>query len=280
MIYRQAPPGWSYTDANPFTPDGSYGLEWSCFCILDRDDGQFFTGRSGDGPFSARFGRRVAHLENRLIDFLCYENAHNRTVILLFPEGVDVERFVARALSQTPHASVVRADDPEVIVHSTTLAAWESICTDGQLEAASRLPRPGRRLDPLSEVARYLRNEPPEYGDYIMFGELGSTAPERIVASYQAGRFITDDDAVYEPGVRLYFDNHRMIRDQRIARDGLHTAKVHGQLPLSPYLLAAVRVTDLDPEKEARAWTPRMFVAQADRVFWGQYRSRRESECG
>jgi hypothetical protein len=83
MKYRKAPPEWSYTDANPFTPDGSYGLAWSSFCILDKDDDQFFTGKCGDGPFSVRCGRRVAHLENRLIDFLHYENGQGRTAILL-----------------------------------------------------------------------------------------------------------------------------------------------------------------------------------------------------
>jgi hypothetical protein len=46
-----------------------------------------------------------------------------------------------------------------------------------------------------------------------MFGEIASTTPEKIIASYQAGRFVLDDNAIYEPGVRLYFDNQRMIRD-------------------------------------------------------------------
>ena len=132
-----------------------------------------------------------------------------------------------------------------------------------------------RLLDPLSEVGQYLQNEPPEYGDYIMFGEVGSTTPERIMASYQAGRFMLDDDAVYEPGVRLYFDNHRIIRDHRGTRDGLHTVKVHKQLPLSPYLLLAIRVMDVDPQREIKAWTPRTFVERSDKAFWSQYASCR-----
>ena len=280
MKYRKAPPEWSYTDANPFTPDGSYGLAWSSFCILDKDDDQFFTGKCGDGPFSVRCGRRVAHLENRLIDFLHYENGQGRTAILLFPQGIDVDCFVAQALSQTPNTSVVRPDDPEVVIHSTTLVAWERTYADGQLKAASELSQRPHLLDPLSEVGQYLQNEPPEYGDYIMFGEIGSTTPERIVASYQAGKFVVDDDAAYEPGVRLYLDNHRIIRDNRITRDGLHTVKVHRQLPLSPYLLAAIRAIDLDPQREVKAWTPRMFAEKSDEVFRSQYTPYRQAECG
>jgi hypothetical protein len=267
VAYKVAPPCWSYTDANPFTTDGSYGLAWSAFCILDRDDDQFYTGQVGDGPFSVRCGRRVAHLEHRLIDLLHYENAHGRLVILQFPKDLDVDAFVAHALAQTPPAGVVRPDDPAFIVHSTALAAWDSIRADGLLKAASGLEARPRLLDPSSELGRYLQHEPPEYGDYIMFGELGSTTPEKIVASYRAGRFMLDDDAVYEPGVRLYFDNHRIIRDRRITRDGLHATKVYRQLPLSPYLLAAIRVVDLDPHREIEAWTPRAFAVRADQAF-------------
>ncbi len=179
-----------------------------------------------------------------------------------------------------PNPDTVRPDDSEVIIHSTTLAAWERIRADGQLKAASELPRPARLLDSLSEVGRYLQNEPLEYGDYIMFGAIASTTPEKIVASYQTGSFLLDDDIVYEPGVRLYFDNYRIIGDSLATRDGLHTMKVHKQLPLSPYLLAAIRVIDLDPQREVKAWTPRMFVEKSDKAFWNQYASHRKAEGG
>jgi hypothetical protein len=267
-------------DANPFTPDGSYGVQWSCFCILDRDDDQFATGTSGDGPFSARFGRRVDHLETRLIDFLRYEDAHGRTVILSFPGDMDIDGYVTQALSRMPDPDAVRPDDPEIIIHSTTVDAWRKISADGQLKAASELSQQGHVVDPASEVGRYLENEPPEYGEYIMFGTIASTTPEKIVASYRAGRFVLDDDAVYEPGVRLYFDNHCMIGDKQIVRDGLHIAKVHKVLPLSPYLLAAIGVDDLDPQSEVKMWTPRLFVERSDKAFWSQQAARREAGGG
>ena len=280
MRYQKAPPGWSYTDANPFTPDGSYGLEWSSFCILDKGDDQFVTGKSGDGPFSARFGRRVEHLETRLIDFLRYENAQGRIVILSFPGDIDIDCYVTQALSRMPNPDAVRPDDPAIIIHSTTLDAWEKISTDGQLKAASELSQQARIVDCLSEVAHYLENEPPEYRDYIMFGTIASTTPEKIVASYQAGRFILDDDAVYEPGVRLYFDNRRMIGDGQAVRDGLHTVKVYKRLSLSPYLLAVIGVSDLDPQREVKMWTPRLFVERADQAFWSYQATHREAGGG
>lgn len=268
MAYRKAPPGWCHTDANPFTPDGLYGEAWSSFCLLDRDDDQFTTGKSGAGPFSARFGRRVEHLETRLADFLRYENAHGRTVILSFPPDIEADSYVAQALADAPDPFAVRPEDPEIIIHATTVAAWHNIRADGMLKAATEQAQQARRVDSTSEVGRYLANEPPEYGDYIMFGTIASTTPEKIVASYQAGRFLLDDDAPYEPGVRLYFDNHRMIAERQIVRDGLHTAKVHQRLPLAPYLLAAIGVPEVDPQREVSQWTPRLFVESADRLFW------------
>jgi hypothetical protein len=273
MRYKKAPRGWSYTDANPFTPDGSY-LDWSSFCILDTDDDQLITGRVGAGSFSARFGRRVKHLESRLIDFIQYENKQGRTVILSFPEDIEIDPYIERARAIVSNPDVVRLEDPKVIIHSTTLEAWNKIHTDGQLKSAAELSQsgvqPGRMLEPTSEVRQYLRDEPSEYSDYIMFGEIGSTTPEKIIASYQAGRFVLDDHAVYEPGVRLYFDNHRMIKDSLVVRDGLHTAKVHKRLPLSPYLLAAIDVNDLDACREVKTWTLQSLMERADNLFFTQ----------
>ncbi len=271
-MYKKAPPGWSYIDPNPFTPDGSYELGWSSFCILDRDDDQFMTGRIGTGPFSARFGRRVKHLEVRLIDFLRYENGQGRIVILSFPGDMDIDQYIEEAQSKVPGPNVVRPDDPKIVVHSTTLEAWKKIRTDGQLKSAAELSRssfqPVRIIESSSEVGRYLTDEPPEYSDYIMFGTITSTTPEKIVASYQAGRFVLDDNAIYEPGVRLYFDNQRMIRDDLIVRDGLHTTKVYKRLPLSAYLLAAIGVNDVDPCQEVKTWTLQSFMERADNLFF------------
>jgi hypothetical protein len=268
--YVKALPGWSYTDRNPFTQDGSYDSEWSSFCLLDREDDQVFTGQSGNGPFSARFGRCVENLEDRLIDFLRYENAHNRTVILSFPKDIDIDDLLARALLKTPRGNVVRPNDPPVVVHSTTTHAWESISADEELRAASRLGiERGQAQDAQehSEIERYYQSEPPEYADYIMLGGMDSTAPEMVLASTSAGRFVLDDHAVYEPGARLYLNNHRIITDGLGTRDGLHVMKVHLQLPLVPYLLAAITVDEIDPEGKIATWTPRIFVEKANEAF-------------
>jgi hypothetical protein len=194
--YLKAPPGWSYTDPNPFSMDGSYGRRWSAFCLEEREDDQLFTGQTGQGPFSARFGRSVPHLKRRLADFLLYENSQGRTVILSFPAGIEVDAFVHQALASAPPADQPRPEDPAVVVHSTSRLSWEGIRAAGELRAASQLegrPRPAHPSDPLDPLTAYLQHEPLEYPDFIMFGEVHSSGPELVVASYQTGQFVMDD---------------------------------------------------------------------------------------
>jgi hypothetical protein len=112
-----------------------------------------------------------------------------------------------------------------------------------------------------------LLNEPPEYKDYIMFGGMDSCVPEMVIASSIAGKFVLDEKATFEPGVRLYFDNYRIIRDGLATRDGLHVNKVHLHLPLQPYLLFAVGVDNLDPQRQVKEWTIRNFVERANAAF-------------
>lgn len=267
MEYFKAPQEWKYTDRNPFTEDGAYGWEWSCFCLLDSEGDQFYTGKSGSGLFSARFGRGVKNLEHRLVDFLRYENAQGRKVMLSFPDDVDIDAYVRQALLRAPEERSVRPDDPRVVVHSTTSDAWKSILKDRELKAASQLALKRSGTGEPSEVELYYRNEPPEYKDYIMFGDVDSPASEMVLASVAKGRFVMSEDAEYQPGVRLYFDNHRLIADGLGVRDGLHLVKVRTSLPLEPYLLAAVTVEDVDPEGTVEVWTLRKFVEASNAFF-------------
>ena len=270
--YLIAPEDWRPDDPNPFTDDGSYGRHWSAFCLLERNDDQFVTGAGTNGLFAARFGRRVQHLDERLADFLHYESAQRRHAIVSLPQVSDVAGHVSRVLSDTPPSHVVRRSDPRVVVHATALVAWQAIRAEGSLRAASQLASIGGRAPAgqrgwPSELASYLEREPPEYSEYVMFAPMDSTAPELVLASHQSGRFVLSERAVYEPGIRLYLDAHRIIRDGLATRDGLHTLKVLEHLPLGPYLLAAIGVWDADPSGEVTQWTPKEFVERANAVY-------------
>ena len=267
MKYVKAPPGWTYTDENPFSEDGKYDFGWSSFCILDEDTDQFYTGKCEAGPFSARFGRNVKNLERKLVDFLRYENDNRRQVILAFPADIDIDEYVNQALKQTPRESVIRPEDPPIIVHATTRESWQSIWADQALKASLHLGEKEWQTGPLTEIEWYYQHEPPEYRDYIMFGEMDGTTSESILASKAQGRFVMHAEAEYEPGIRLYFNNHQLIEAGLGIRDGLHLIKVNQSLPLAPYLLAAISVDDVDPDGKVKVWTLKTFVESANQVF-------------
>lgn len=269
--YHRAPAGWGPSHPNPFTPDGTYSRGWGSFCVLDRDDDTFATGGGTDAPFGAQAGKRVPDLARRLCDFIRYERRNERQVIVAVPEGIDVEAMIRSAWEATEEQRAIRADDPAVVVHSTSQEAWPAIQRDGVLKSAARLRAEGSPSSSssaeTSAVALYQQNEPEEYADYIMFGHVGNPVVECIMASKQCGTFRLDPDATYTPGARLYFDLHAIIRDGLGVRDGLHLVKVRNHLPLTPYLLGAVGSEDVAAGDPGKDWTPRLFAQEADRIF-------------
>lgn len=260
MMYLEAPTGWKPADPNPFSADGAYGPAWSCFCVEGVDRRVNFRGGGKTGPFTFRLAADCPGLTTSLADFLRYESQHGRQAILSCPERLDVDALVRQALRDTPPAPIVRPEDPRWVVHSTTIDAWASIRADGCLKSLAALRREGNSilglgLDELGE--------PPDYADHVVLGRVDQVNAEHVVSSREKGHIVTDPDLPYRPGVRLYFDNHTIIGAGLAVRDGLHLTKVHHELPLSPYMVASVSVTELP----GQTWTPHMFWKAANDLF-------------
>ncbi len=209
-------------------------------------------------------GRCFTSMETRLADFLKYETDHGRRVIVSFPPDVDADSVVRRAVECTPDRSTVRPDDPLWWVHSTSVENWAKIRGCGELRSHERL-----RREDLSRgaVGLFVFGEPADYAEYVMLAWALWVSPEHVVSSQQKGRLITEEDTPYTPGVRLYFDGHRIIRDGLAISDGLHMLKVHDHLSLEPYLVAAIGARDVDPSGEVEVWTPWTFLNRANDCF-------------
>jgi len=202
-------------------------------------------------------------VETMLADFLRYETAHGRKVIISLPPEVNAEAFVSQALAGTPEAGRCAPKTP-----------------DGG--STPRRLRTGRRYGPAES-----------FGLLAGCGGRAAAFPGRPFCAGRAGRLRGLRDACvasrhragarglvtaervsdhgrghpYDPGVRLYFDGHRIIRDGLAVSDGLHTLKVYDHLPLDPYLVAAVSVRDSDPEAKVEVWTPWTFLNRANECF-------------
>lgn len=270
--YLKAPSDWLPEEDNPFTQDGSYGPEWICFYIHRKGENPAdFCGSGRNFLYTIRTDYKAVNLEYRLADFLRYECKHGRNVILSFPDDIDVDTIVDEALAGTPVQNVIREEDPKWVIHSTNPEAWDSIQHDGGLKSLSVLLKEGK--DVLT-VGFHQLGEPPDYAEYVMLGKIEGVGSEYVVASQEKGRVFTEADAPYDPGVRLYFDNHRIIGSGLGVRDGVHLMKVYHYLPLVPFLVTAVSVRDVDPEGDTAEWTPNTFWPAANSEFY-----RRIGEC-
>ncbi len=263
MKYVRPPRGCTPGDGNPFSPDGKYGPEWTGLAL---GDGNPFVGTSESGLFHYQFDRNDPNVAAIVADFIRYENEHGRAPMLFFPEDIDVDAWVAHALSVTPLPHVIRDTDPEYLVHSTSVEAGRQILRDRELKSFSRLCREGS-----SPSWHHLRSdslgEPSDYARHINFGPIDSPWVESVAASHADGRFLTPDDP-YVPGYRFYVHGHKIIEaglDVRVAG----AVKVRDRLPLDPHLAAAISIQDADPHREAARWTPRMFTQEANNVFAG-----------
>lgn len=258
--WRLAPPGWTPEQPNPYTADGSYGPGWSCFVLTTREGDQVRNGLGSGGLYAAVFDRDVPGLQQRLADFLGYEAARGRCVIV---GGLEAS-FVGEALALPADPAAVRPSDLPWLVHSTSREAWRLVEACGELRSAALLAHGGTAVPTLGEL---LVGDPPDYAEYVALGTPEALGPEFVVACRQAQRMLPDPHVEYEPGVRLYFDAHRLIRDGLAVRDGLHTLKVHARLPLAPYLAAAISAEGVAPPDGASAWTTTAFRDYANASF-------------
>ena len=266
--YHKAPAAWQANHPNPFSLDGSYGCKWSYFEIVD-DLGENFThGKLDNGLFHLRAGRAVAKLGARLADFLRYEPKHGRSVIVHGPPDIAVDSMVAEAIESNPDGSYLSEEESRWVVHSTDLDAWDNVQRCGTLRSQASLRREGREVVGLGLS---LLKEPEDYAQYIMFSSVDAIGPEHVVASRSKGDIFTEENTPYTPGVRLYVDGHRIIRDGLAVWDGVHFLKVRDRVPLEPYLLAAVTTSDLDLERGASEWTPRTFLDAATAHFRARF---------
>ena len=253
---------WYPTDTNPFTEDGTYGSDWSAF-IYDLEVNYFTNVYPNAKLHVLTFSPDMDKEHIRLFDFLTYELSYERNVILKVCDGISAEDLL-RQYHTASHDITYRSTDEEYMVHSTTLTTWEYIKKDKSLLSPNMLKAIGREV---MEIGLKPMLKPPDYSDYIMLDILNGCG-ELVVNSRQLGYVCTDPNVIYIPGIRLYFDVRKMIRDKIVVRDGLHLLKVKDRLPLDDYLIATVSAEDFPEEIK---WTPTLFTEKANQLFYDKY---------
>lgn len=269
MKYYKSPADWTPAAPNPFSTDGRYGPEWTCFQIDGINRTNCCCGGGTKGLFTFILGTDTSDLKCRLADFLRYNNQHKRNVIIACPKSINLKTFIEQALAETPDENRVRPTDPKWVIHSTTLAAWDDIRQDAMLKSLALLREEGKQTIGMG-IEKL--GDPPDFANYVMLGSMEAVSPEVVVASRAKNQIIDYTDRPYIPGVRIYIDNHLIIRDGLIVRDGLHNTKICKCLPLSPYMSAAITAKDFPQQ----TWCPRTFSKAANNFFLGE---RNQEDC-
>nr|WP_312577156.1 hypothetical protein [Sedimentibacter sp.] len=258
MIYY-ADENWSPLNDNPFSCDGHYDENWSAF-IYDVKVEYYTNIFEGAKVYTLRVSPKIDFKYERLLDFVCYEVGYKRNIII---KVIATEkRYIKKIIDelQCDNSTIVRVTDPKWMVHSTTKELWKSIEKTGSLLSPSELRK---RNIVVSEIGLKSLMEPKDYSDYIMLDSLNGCG-EIVVNSRQLGYVCVDADVPYNPGVRLYFDAHRIIEDGLATRDGLHLLKVKKELPLERYLKSVVEKDLLEPKE---VFTPTIFTEMSNNYF-------------
>ena len=230
---------------------------------LDENIQGFTMGKGPLGCFCLALNPEADDFAYRAADFIRYENAHGRKVRFK-PRKFDP----SEALRSVPESgSVLRPGDPQFVIHSTTLEAYEKITQDGQLKSTSQLRKEGTAQNAIGFLPL---GEPPDYLDYVMFAPANGwgSGSEIVVNSHLRGTPCFDPNAPYEPQARMYFDARKVIEDGLAVRDGAHVLKVYGALPLEGYLLRTVFASDVTLPTGAEDWTPTLFTEAANTFFF------------
>ena len=111
-------------------------------------------------------------------------------------------------------------------------------------------------------IGKLLLNDPDDFNDYIHFQDYDTMHVEYVILSRQKNKMITEPDVEYMPGTRIYLDNHKIINDGLMVRDGLHKYKVKDELDLNKYM-----ITVIEGFKVRETWTPKGFSDYATTLF-------------
>lgn len=252
MIYRLD--DFTENNINPIN-NKPYDSSWIVLMLTDSADYQYMCGSFDGCAYTVKISRMHSGWEFSVCDFLGFHEAAEKNIIaVISPE--DLQSAKEEYGTHSYNDSFLRNNEPQILVHSTTLKNFEKIKKDGSLKSRNIL---NNGEFPIGN----LLGDPEDFGDYIMFSG-GNVAGEIVVNSKQSGKIIMDENAEYKTGARLYFDAAKIAADGLLLRDGAHL-KVKNSLPLEPYLiwLATWENTGL-PD---RISTPKIFTETANNEF-------------
>lgn len=233
---------------------------WLHFVLVKDADYSIFTGKNADGIYQIKVNKKIDYWEYRVNDFISYIETRDLKGILEIDK--DSLAYVKEKCKENTYSDpFLRPYESKVLIHSCPARAWPLIKDDDCLKSWNILMNQGK-VQEKNPIGHYL-GDPEEFSDYVMLGT--GTTCEIVVSSSDKHEINCDENCLYEPGVRLYFDANKIAEDGCLIRDGAHT-KVKNQLNLERYLLFAARPENVDDN--LKTWTSKAFSEKADKLFY------------
>lgn len=247
---------------NPIT-GFKYDDSWIVLQLTSSKNYKQMCGSSNGCAYTIKVSRYNDNWKMSIGDFIGFNESKGRHMILVMDQA-DLDEAKKHYETHSFNETVIRADEPRILVHSTTMESWDQIQKDGMLKSWKRL-KDENVIAEESPIGLKL-GDPEDFSDYIMFG--GGVTGEIVVNSKQSGKIVMDIDAEYQTGARLYFDAQKIAADGLLIRDGTHL-KVKNNLLLEPYLIWVATWDKLGFLSQSS--TPRLFAEEADKHFQSYY---------
>ncbi len=243
---------------NPFT-DTEFDDSWIVLHLTDSNAYDMMCG-SENSVYTLKISKNYADWKMAVCDFIGFHNTNNDNTIICI-DKTDLKNAQLYYGNHSFNDNFLREYEPDILVHSTTYDNWLKIKSDGCLKSWNVLQSENRFFD--RQPIGALLGDPAAFSNYIMFSN-GAVAGEIVVLSKQNNKIIMDENMIYNPGARLYFDMKKIAEDGLLIRDGEHF-KVKNILPLTPYLLWSATYETIGLNKNIS--TPKEFTYNCNSMF-------------
>ena len=257
MIYRLDE--CSQSEANIFTRRDSDESR-IIYCLTDDGDYEMTVGKNDRGVYTVKRNKNFDGWEMSVCDFIGFYETRGKNIGLSVSRE-DLNKAEKLYNGHKYNDAFLRENEPDVLIHSTTLENLKSIVKDKCLKSWNIL-KYEKAIWEDKPIGTEL-GDPIDFRDFIMFSA-GSISGEIVVLSKQNGKIVMDCDMEYNTGARLYFDGKKIAADGLLIRDGIHLM-VKDKLPLEPYLLWCATWHKLG--LKSRVSTPKEFTEKLNMMF-------------
>lgn len=201
-------------------------------CILtDTKDYNSFCGLE-NSIYTVKISKQYKYWYYDLCDMIGFYHNSDVDLILDIPDS-DIELATSLYGNHRFDEKALRDYETAVMVHTTTIEAYNKIMADGAIKCWNILKQ--QRKDFEDKPIGSLLGDIKDFSNYVMLSPI-SVNNEIIVASKQKNCIDVDPNQTYRAGCRFYLDAKKLAGDGLLLRDGQHI-KVKDKIPLDKYMI-------------------------------------------